>query len=49
MRINRNLGFILLSVYLILAGLVALGVSFPFLNIIMGVCAIIAGIIFLIR
>jgi hypothetical protein len=47
MRIDRNLANILLAIYLILAGLVALGVSFPFVNLIMGVCALIAGILFL--
>ena len=49
MRIDRNLGNILLAIYLILAGLVALGVSIPLANIVMGICAIGAGIIFLIR
>ena len=49
MKINRNLGNVLLAVYLILAGLVALGVSFPFVNILLGICALAAGIIFLIR
>ena len=48
MRIDRNIGYILLAVYLILAGLAALGVSLPILTIIMGICALIAGIIFLI-
>jgi hypothetical protein len=48
MRIDRNLGYILLAVYLILAGLAALGVSFPLANIIMGLCALIAGVLFLI-
>ena len=49
MKINRRLGDLLLSVYLILAGLAALGVNIPFANIIMGICALAAGIIFLIR
>ena len=49
MKIDKRLGNILLAIYLILAGLVALGVTFPFANIIMGICALGAGIIFLIR
>ncbi|MGD8404846.1 MAG: hypothetical protein PVJ21_14385 [Anaerolineales bacterium] len=49
MKIDRRLGNILLAVYLILAGLAALGVAIPFANIIMGICALAAGIIFLIR
>jgi len=48
MRIDRNIGYILLAIYLILAGLAALGISLPILTIIMGICALIAGIIFLI-
>jgi hypothetical protein len=49
MKINRNLGNILLAIYLILAGLAAFNISIPYANIIMGVCALAAGIIFLIR
>lgn len=49
MKIDRNLGNILLSVYLILAGLTALGASFPFANLVLGLCALGAGIIFLVR
>lgn len=49
MKFNRNLGSILLAIYLILAGLAAFGVTFPFADIIMGICALGAGIIFLIR
>lgn len=49
MKIDRRLGYILLSIYLILAGLAAFGVNIPFVNIIMGICALGAGIIFLIR
>jgi len=48
MKIDRRLGNILLAIYLILAGLAAFGVNIPFANIIMGICALIAGIIFLI-
>ena len=49
MRVDRSLGYILLAIYLILAGLAALGLSAPVLNIIMGICALLAGIIFLIN
>lgn len=48
MKIDRRLGYILLAIYLILAGLAALGISSPILTVIMGICALIAGIIFLI-
>jgi len=46
--INRDTAYILLAIYLILAGLAALGISLPILTVIMGICAILAGIIFLI-
>jgi len=49
MKINRRLGDVLLSVYLILAGLAAFGINIPFANIIMGICALGAGIIILVR
>ncbi len=49
MRIDRSIGYILLAIYLILAGLAALGVTISFLSIIMGVCALLAGIIFLVN
>lgn len=49
MRIDRSVGYILLSIYLILAGLAALGVGARILTIIMGLCALLAGIIFLIN
>jgi hypothetical protein len=49
MKVDRRLGNILLSIYLILAGLAAFGVAIPFANIIMGICALGAGIILLIR
>lgn len=49
MKIDRRLGNILLSIYLILAGLAAFNVSIPFANVVMGICALGAGIIFLIR
>jgi len=49
MKIDRRLGNILLAIYLILVGLSAFGFTFPFADIIMGICAIAAGIILLIR
>ena len=49
MKIDRRLGNILLAIYLILAGLAAFSIAIPYANIIMGVCALAAGIIFLIR
>lgn len=45
----RSLKWILLGIYLILAGLMLLGVSFSFANVIAGVCALIAGILFIIN
>lgn len=45
----KNLKWILLGVYLIIAGLALLGVSFPFGDVIAGVCALIAGILFIIN
>ena len=48
MRVDQSLGYILLAVYLILAGLAALGVNIAFLSIIMGICALLAGILFLV-
>lgn len=49
MKVDRRLGNILLAIYLILAGLAAFGIGIPFANIVMGICALGAGIIFLIR
>jgi hypothetical protein len=48
MRVNRNAGFLLLAIYLILVGLTGLGVTFPLLNTIMAICALGAGIFLLI-
>jgi len=36
-------------VYLIIAGLMLLGVSFPLANTVAGICALIAGILFIIN
>jgi uncharacterized membrane protein HdeD (DUF308 family) len=49
MKLPQNLTTILLAVFLILAGLSALGVSFPLMNIIMGIAALVAGILYLIN
>lgn len=45
----KNLKWLLLGVYLIVAGLMLLGVGFPLANVIGGVCALIAGILFIIN
>lgn len=47
----RNLKWILLGIYLILTGLALLGVSLGgnVTNLIAGICAVIAGILFLIN
>jgi hypothetical protein len=47
----RSLKWILLGIYLILAGLALLGVSLggEILDIVTGICAVIAGILFLIN
>lgn len=48
MKLNKNLGMLLLSIYLILVGLVyLLKLSFSGLGIIMGVLALAAGVIIL--
>jgi hypothetical protein len=50
MRLNKNLGFILLAIYLILVGLQTLfGLSFSFMGVIMGICALGAGLLLLLR
>jgi hypothetical protein len=48
MKFDRNLGFILLAVFLILVGLQGLGVKFGALDIIAAICALAAGILLLI-
>jgi uncharacterized membrane protein HdeD (DUF308 family) len=49
MHITRNIGFLLLAIWLILEGLIALfSLSFSGLPIIMGILAIAAGIFILI-
>lgn len=48
MKFNRNIGFLLLAIFLILYGLIALlGLSFAGLGIVMGLLAIAAGIFIL--
>ena len=50
MRFNRNLGFVLLAIYLILVGLQELfGLSFSLMGVIMGICALGAGLLLLLR
>jgi uncharacterized membrane protein HdeD (DUF308 family) len=49
MRVTRNIGFLLLAIWLILYGLTALfSLSFSGLGLIMGLLAIVAGIFILI-
>ncbi len=48
MRLNRNLGMILLAVYLILVGIAGLGI-FSLPPIIAAICALAAGILLLIN
>lgn len=45
----KNLKWLLLGVYLIVAGLMMLGVSFPLAAVIGGVSALIAGVLFIIN
>ena len=45
----KNLKRILLAVFLILAGLAALGVAFPFSNVILGICGVVAGVLHLLQ
>lgn len=47
MKLPKKLGNILLAIYLILAGLTAFHVSFPYMEVVMAVCAIIAGVLLL--
>lgn len=46
MRFGSNIGFLLLAIFLILYGIMALGVAIP--GIVMGILALIAGIFILI-
>ncbi|MEW5938046.1 MAG: hypothetical protein AB1750_00170 [Chloroflexota bacterium] len=49
MKLNKNLGMILLAVFLILYGLAGIGVSFGPLGIIASICALAAGILLLLN
>jgi len=50
MRLNRNLGMVLLAVYLILVGISGLGIfSFSAMGIIEAICALAAGILILVN
>lgn len=49
MRFDRNLAFLLLAIYLILAGLMGLGLSFGALNILVSLIALAAGILFILN
>jgi hypothetical protein len=45
----KNLKWLLLGIYLIIAGLGLLGVAIPFAEVIAGVCALIAGVLFILN
>ncbi|MDP1714162.1 MAG: hypothetical protein Q8L41_05395 [Anaerolineales bacterium] len=45
----KNLKWLLLGIYLIITGLMALGVNFPLAGVIAGVCALIAGVLFVLN
>lgn len=48
-RVNRNLGMLLLSIYLILAGLgLLIGLRFAFMSVLEGLLALAAGVLILI-
>ena len=49
MKLNKNLGMLLLAVYLIIVGLMGIGVSFGALAIIAAICALAAGVLLLIN
>ena len=49
MKLNKKLALQLLAIYLILAGLMGLGLSFPGLDILAAVLALIAGILLLLK
>jgi len=45
---RRNIGMLLLAIYLILVGLISFGLSFPYLGTLVGLLALVAGILILI-
>lgn len=50
MRFNKNLAYLLLGIYLILVGAQQLfGLSFSFMDVIMGICALVSGILFIVK
>jgi hypothetical protein len=49
MKLNKKMALQLLAIYLILSGLMGLGLSFPGLDILAAVLALIAGILLLLR
>ncbi len=49
MKLPKHLGNILLAIYLILAGLAAFGLTIPFANLVMGICALGAGLLLLLN
>ncbi len=49
MKLPKNLTTILLAVYLILAGLAALGVSFPLMGTVTGLVALATGVLYLVN
>jgi len=46
--LTRNLGMLLLAIWLIITGLMSFGLNFPGLGVIMGILAIAAGVCILI-
>jgi hypothetical protein len=48
LQLNRNLGLMLLGVWLVLYGLSAFGLNFPGLSVVLGILAIVAGLIILV-
>jgi len=48
MKMSKKLANILLAVFLILTGLAAFGITFPLMQGIIGICATMAGVLFLI-
>ena len=50
MKLNKELGMLLLAIWLILQGLISLlGLSFAGLDLIMGLLALVAGVLILVK
>ncbi len=47
-RLTRNLGMLLLAIWLIIYGLTSLGIGFPGLGALLGLLAIAAGVLMLV-